>query len=59
MFNRARDIENVDEMDRIFKELAGEVGLQDPSSDAAQAAWGKGIAEYLNNRGSGPECKKI
>lgn len=59
MFDAAAKIKNIDEMTRIFKELASEVGLQDPSSDAAQAAWGKAAAEYLNNRGKGPECKKI
>ena len=59
MFNKAKAIKNIDEMGRIFAELAAEVGLQDPQSDQAQRAWGKAAAEYLNNRGKGPECKKI
>lgn len=59
MFDHAAKIKNVEEMTRIFREMAAEAGLKDTQSDASQAAWGKKVAEYLNNRGKGPECKKL
>lgn len=59
MFNDAKRIKNIDQMEQVFKELCSEVGIVDPTSNSAQAAAGKALAEYLNNRGKGPECKKV
>lgn len=59
LFNEAKRIKNIDQMEQLFKELCGECGISDPASDASQAAAGKAIAEHMNNLGKGTECKKI
>lgn len=58
-FRKAKELRNIEAMDELFRGLCSELGIADPQSDAAQRAMGKAAAELLNNRGKGPECKKI
>lgn len=58
-FKAAKSKNNIQEMDMVFQQLAHEVGLSDPESNASQAAAGKLIAELMNNKGKGPDCKKL
>ena len=45
----AKSKKNIDELDKVFHDLAGEIGLVDPTSDASQREKGKRAAEYMNN----------
>ncbi len=58
-FRKAKEIGNIEQLDELFRGLCAEIGVVEPQSDAAQRAAGKAVAEYMNNRGKGPECKKI
>lgn len=58
-FNEAEKKGQVEEMSRTFRELCGELGIQDLKSDQAQAAAARAVALLLNARDKGENGKKI
>ncbi len=59
IFAEAKRIGNVQAMEQCFNELLAEVGAPNEAVDLSSAESGKRLAELLNNRGKGPECKKV
>lgn len=53
LFKEALETNNVYMMQKTFETLADEVGIPNPTGDAAQAAAGKALAEMMNARAAG------
>ena len=55
----ARKKNTFEALERVFDDMAAELGIPDPERDTAQATAGSELAKLLNNRGKGPEAKKL
>lgn len=53
LFNEAIETSNTHRMQKVFEQLADEVGLPNTVGEAAQVARGKALAEMLNARAKG------
>lgn len=53
LFTEALETNNTYRMQKIFEQLADEVGLPNPGGEAAQVATGKALAEMLNAKDRG------
>lgn len=59
LFREAKAANNIFQMNEIFESLCNEAGVPDPERDTAQSAAGSELAKLLNNRGKGPEAKRL